>query len=50
MVNTAYVKLKSLQIGYTFKPQLLKKAKMQSLRLYADFYNKVHPSLCKLYS
>ena len=39
MVNTAYVKLKSLQIGYTFKPQLLKKAKMQSLRLYADFYN-----------
>lgn len=39
MVNTTYVKLKSLQIGYTFKPELLKKAKMQSLRLYADFYN-----------
>lgn len=39
MVNTAYVKLKSLQVGYTFKPELLKKAKMQSLRLYADFYN-----------
>ena len=39
MVNTTYVKLKSLQVGYTFKPELLKKAKMQSLRLYADFYN-----------
>lgn len=39
MVNTTYVKLKSLQIGYTFRPELLKKARMQSLRLYADFYN-----------
>lgn len=39
MVNTAYIKLKSLQIGYTFKPQMIKKLRMQSLRLYADFYN-----------
>ncbi len=39
MVNTAYIKLKSLQIGYTFKPQIIKKLRMQSLRFYADFYN-----------
>lgn len=39
MVNTAYVKLKALQLGYNFKPTLLKKAGMQNLRLYADFYN-----------
>ena len=39
MVNTAYIKLKSLQVGYTFKPSMIKKLKMQSLRLYADFYN-----------
>lgn len=39
MVNTTYIKLKSLQLGYTFRPQVLAKARMQSLRLYADFYN-----------
>lgn len=39
MVNTAYIKLKSLQLGYTFKPELLQKARMQNLRVYADFYN-----------
>lgn len=39
MVNTAYIKLKSLQVGYTFPVQWIKKARMQNLRVYADFYN-----------
>lgn len=39
MVNTAYVKLKSLQLGYNFDPKFIKKAYMQNLRIYADFYN-----------
>lgn len=39
MVNTAYVRLKSLQIGYNFPQKLAKRMKMQNLRVYADFYN-----------
>jgi len=39
MVNTSYVKLKSLELGYNFKPSLIKKAFMQNLRIYLNFYN-----------
>lgn len=39
VVNTSYIKLKSLELGYNFNPNLLKKAYMQNLRVYLNFYN-----------
>lgn len=39
MVNSGFVKLKSVQMGYTFEPKLIARLGMQNLRVYADFYN-----------
>ena len=38
-VNSAYVKLKSLQIGYNFNPELTRKVFMKQVRAYANCYN-----------
>lgn len=39
LYNTSYMKLKSLQIGYTFPNQLLKGAKISNLRLFVSGEN-----------
>lgn len=39
VVNTAYLKLKSLEIGYNFEQRLLKKLHVDNLRVYLNFYN-----------
>lgn len=38
-VNSSYVKLKSLQIGYNFNPELTKRVFMKQVRAYANCYN-----------
>lgn len=35
----SYLRLKNLQVGYTFSPDLISKAKIRSLRIYAGGYN-----------
>ena len=37
--NSSYVRLKSIEIGYVFNPILTKKAFMQHVRVYLNFYN-----------
>ena len=37
--NTSYVRLKTLELGYTFPRVWMKKAKIQNLRLYVNAYN-----------
>ena len=39
VVNTAYLKLKSLELGYNFEQKLLKKIHVDKLRVYLNFYN-----------
>jgi TonB-linked SusC/RagA family outer membrane protein len=39
VINSSYVKLKSIDLGYTIKPDWIHKAGLESLRLYANFYN-----------
>ena len=39
VVNTAYLKLKSLELGYNFEQRLLKKFHVNNLRIYLNFYN-----------
>jgi hypothetical protein len=39
VINSSYVKLKSIDLGYTLKSAYAKKVGMQSLRLNANFYN-----------
>lgn len=39
VVNTSYIKLKSLELGYNFNPKLLKKISIQDARLYLNLYN-----------
>lgn len=37
--NTSYIRLKSLEVGYTFPANWMKAAKIQSLRVYFNSYN-----------
>jgi hypothetical protein len=37
--NTAFVRLKNMEIGYTLKPELLKKVGIRSARFYINGYN-----------
>ncbi|MDR2805896.1 MAG: TonB-dependent receptor [Dysgonamonadaceae bacterium] len=39
VINSSYVKLKSVDLGYTLKPEYAKKMGMQNLRINANFYN-----------
>jgi TonB-linked SusC/RagA family outer membrane protein len=39
VINSSYVKLKSIDLGYTLKSAYAKKAGMQNLRLNVNFYN-----------
>jgi TonB-linked SusC/RagA family outer membrane protein len=39
VINSSYVKLKSVDIGYSFKPEWINKAGMKDLRINANFYN-----------
>lgn len=39
VINSSYVKLKSIDLGYTLKPEWSAKVGMSKLRLYANFYN-----------
>lgn len=39
IVNSGYIKLKSVQLGYTVPTRLINRLGMQNLRVYADFYN-----------
>jgi len=39
MRNSSYIRLKSLELGYNFKPTIAKKLAMQNIRVYASFYN-----------
>ncbi|MDR3062480.1 MAG: hypothetical protein LBU57_10310, partial [Dysgonamonadaceae bacterium] len=39
VINSSYIKLKSIDIGYSFKPEWIKKAGMSDLRINANFYN-----------
>ena len=39
VVNSSYVKLKSLELGYSFGPRITDKLRMQNLRIYLNFYN-----------
>ncbi len=37
--NTSYLRLKTLEIGYSFPKRWMRKAKIQNLRIYANGYN-----------
>lgn len=37
--NTAYVRLKTVEFGYNFNPNLTRKVFMQNVRAYVNFYN-----------
>lgn len=39
IVNTSYIKLKSIELGYNFKPSLINKWHIQDLRIYMNLYN-----------
>ena len=39
VVNTAYLKLKSLELGYNLEQRLLKKIRVDNMRIYLNFYN-----------
>lgn len=39
LIDASYVRLKTIELGYTFKGSFLKKAKIASLRLYGNGYN-----------
>lgn len=39
VINSSYIKLKSVDLGYTVKPQWSEKLGMSKLRVYANFYN-----------
>jgi hypothetical protein len=39
LVNSSYIKLKSIDLGYNITAAWLKKAGMERLRIYANFYN-----------
>lgn len=39
MVNTAFLKLKSVELGYNFDKKLLRRIYVENLRLYLNFYN-----------
>ena len=39
VINSSYVKLKSIDLGYTLKPEWSAKVGMNKLRVYANFYN-----------
>ncbi|WP_169719441.1 TonB-dependent receptor [Olivibacter sitiensis] len=39
VVNSSFVRLKSVQLGYTFDPELSQKAFIKNLRLYVNLYN-----------
>ncbi|KAA6348377.1 TonB-dependent receptor SusC [termite gut metagenome] len=39
VINSLYVKLKSIDVGYTFKPEWVRKAGMSSLRVNTNLYN-----------
>ncbi|MDR2775465.1 MAG: SusC/RagA family TonB-linked outer membrane protein, partial [Tannerella sp.] len=39
VINSSYIKLKSVDVGYSFNPELIKKAGMTDLRINANFYN-----------
>jgi hypothetical protein len=37
--NTAYLRLKTVELGYNFNPALTRKIFMQNVRAYVNFYN-----------
>jgi TonB-dependent starch-binding outer membrane protein SusC len=37
--NTAFIRLKNIEVGYSFPEELLSKIKMQNLRIYANAFN-----------
>ena len=39
VINSSYVKLKSLELGYNFSPRITRKLCMENLRIYLNFYN-----------
>ncbi|MFV0469640.1 MAG: SusC/RagA family TonB-linked outer membrane protein [Dysgonomonas sp.] len=39
VVNTAYLKLKSLELGYNLAPQITRKVSMDNVRFYFNLYN-----------
>lgn len=39
VINSSYIKLKSIDIGYSFKHEWIKKAGMSDFRINANFYN-----------
>jgi len=39
VINSSYVKLKSIDVAYNFQPDWIKKSGMNNLRLYANFFN-----------
>ncbi len=39
MINASYLRIKNIQLGYTFNKELLKQVKIQSLRIYASAEN-----------
>jgi hypothetical protein len=49
MQDAAFLRLKSLEIGYTLPPRLVKKAFMSNLRIYASGTNLFHWSPFKLW-
>jgi TonB-linked SusC/RagA family outer membrane protein len=39
IVNSSYIKLKSIDLGYNLKPEWMKATGLSRLRIYANFYN-----------
>lgn len=39
VINSSYIKLKSIDLGYTLKPEWVRKVGMTNLRVNANFYN-----------
>jgi TonB-linked SusC/RagA family outer membrane protein len=39
VINSSYIKLKSIDVGYSFKREWIRKAGMEDLRINANFYN-----------
>jgi TonB-linked SusC/RagA family outer membrane protein len=39
VINSSYIKLKSIDLGYNLKPVWIKKAGLKNLRIYGSFYN-----------
>jgi hypothetical protein len=39
VINSSYIKLKSIDLGYNIKPEWIEKAGFKNLRIYGSFYN-----------